>query len=571
MAANQLEHAMIERARAWLPLLGQLSGYGADSLRSDVIAGLTTAIMLVPQAMAYALLAGLEPIVGLYASVLPLFVYSLLGTSRQLAVGPVAMISLLVASAVAPLAGDDAAAYAGLAALLALLAGLLQWGMGVVRLGFLVKFLSHPVIAGFTSAAALIIGFSQLKHVLGVPIPRSHHVHEIVGHAVASLPDTDVVAFTIATVSIAVLVLLKRFAPGFPRFLLVVASGALATWGLGLEVSIVGEVPSGLPGLSMPALSLQAVGDLLPMAITVALVGFMESISVAKNFARRNGYEIDADQELVALGLANVAGAVSGAYPTTGGFSRTAVNAQAGARTGVAGLVTVGVVVLTLLFLTPLFTYVPKAVLAAIIMTAVFGLVDVAAVRHLWRVDRGDLALMGLTFVATLTLGIEQGILAGVGASLVWFVWRMSRPHVAVLGRLPGSTVYRNVERYPEAEVTPGLLAVRVDAPLFFANTAFLKQMLDAAVERRVSEGGEGLTDIVIDAKAIGSVDSQALDTLEEVVDALQQRGIRVWMAGVRGPVRDALQAVGLWEAIGSEHFVERVHEAVDRAIAEAA
>jgi len=557
---------MFERARQWIPLLGQLEGYGSTSLRRDVVAGLTTAIMLVPQAMAYALLAGLEPIVGLYASVLPLFVYSLLGTSRQLAVGPVAMISLLVASAVAPLAGDDAAAYAGLASLLALLAGGLQWAMGAVRLGFLVKFLSHPVIAGFTSAAALIIGFSQLKHVLGIPIPRSHHVHEIIGHAIAGLGELDVVAFAIAAGSIATLLILKRFAPGFPRFLLVVAGGALATWGLELDVSIVGDVPSGLPGFTIPPLSLSAVADLLPMAITIALVGFMESISVAKNFARRNGYEVDADQELVALGAANVAGAFLGAYPTTGGFSRTAVNAQAGAKSGVAGLVTAAVVVLTLLFLTPLFTYVPKAVLAAIIMTAVFGLVDVATARHLWRVDRADLALMGLTFVATLTLGIEQGILAGVGASLLWFVWRMSRPHVAVLGRLPGTTVYRNVERYPEAETTPGLVAVRVDAPLFFANTAFLKQALEHVVS-----GQAALTDLVIDAKPIGSVDSQALDTLAETVDALQRRGITIWMAGVRGPVRDALKAVGIWDRIGAEHFVERVHEAVDRAAAEAA
>jgi len=557
---------MFERARQWIPLLGQLEGYGSTSLRRDVVAGLTTAIMLVPQAMAYALLAGLEPIVGLYASVLPLFVYSLLGTSRQLAVGPVAMISLLVASAVAPLAGDDAAAYAGLASLLALLAGGLQWAMGAVRLGFLVKFLSHPVIAGFTSAAALIIGFSQLKHVLGIPIPRSHHVHEIIGHAIAGLGELDVVAFAIAAGSIATLLILKRFAPGFPRFLLVVAGGALATWGLELDVSIVGDVPSGLPGFTIPPLSLSAVADLLPMAITIALVGFMESISVAKNFARRNGYEVDADQELVALGAANVAGAFFGAYPTTGGFSRTAVNAQAGAKSGVAGLVTAAVVVLTLLFLTPLFTYVPKAVLAAIIMTAVFGLVDVATARHLWRVDRADLALMGLTFVATLTLGIEQGILAGVGASLLWFVWRMSRPHVAVLGRLPGTTVYRNVERYPEAETTPGLVAVRVDAPLFFSNTAFLKQALEHVVS-----GQAALTDLVIDAKPIGSVDSQALDTLAETVDALQRRGITIWMAGVRGPVRDALKAVGIWDRIGAEHFVERVHEAVDRAAAEAA
>lgn len=546
------------RLRRLVPLLDQVQGYGAETLRSDVVAGLTTAVMLVPQAMAYALLAGLEPIVGLYASVLPLFVYGLLGTSRQLAVGPVAMVSLLVASAVAPLAGDDPSTYAGLAALLALLVGLLQWGMGLVRLGFLVKFLSHPVIAGFTSAAALIIGLSQLEHLLGIEIARSPYVHEIVLDAVANLGATDGSTLTIALVSIATLMLLKRTAPKVPRFLVVVAGGALAVSFLGLDVAVVGGVPSGLPSFALPPLSPATAFELLPMAVTIALVGFTESVSVAQNFARRSKTDIDADQELIALGAANVAGSIFQAYPTTGGFSRTAVNAQAGARTGVAGLVTGGAVVLTLLFLTPLFHDVPKAVLAAVIMTAVFGLVDVATARHLWRVDRADLALMGITFVATLTLGIEQGIVLGVGASLAWFVWRTSRPHVAVLGRLPGTEVFRNVKRYPEAERPAGVLAVRVDAPLFFANTAFLKQTL-----QDLAADDSDLRHLILDAKAIGSVDSQALDALDEIIEAFQRRDITVWMSGVRGPVRDALKASGVWDRIGAHHFVERVQQAV--------
>ncbi len=551
---------MLESIRRRIPLLDQLRHYDRPMLQGDVVAGLTTAVMLIPQATAYAMLAGLEPIVGLYASVVPLLVYSLLGTSRQLAVGPVAMVSLLVASAVGPLAGGDPVAYAGLAALLALLVGLLQWGMGLVGLGFLVRFLSHPVVAGFTSAAALIIGLSQLKHVLGIELARSAYVHEILGQALTRLDEVNLAALGVSAASIAVLVLLKRYAPGVPRFLVVVVAGALAVAGLGLDVATVGEVPRGLPGFAVPPGSLGAIGDLMPMAVTIALVGFMESISVAKNFARQHQYTVDADQELVALGLANVAGAFFGAYPTTGGFSRTAVNAQAGARTGVAGLVTVGAVVLTLLFLTPLFTSVPTAVLAAIIMTAVFGLVDVATVRHLWAVDRSDLALMGITFVATLTVGIEPGILAGVGASLLSFVWRTSRPHVAVLGRLPGTEVYRNVARYPEAVRAAGVLALRVDAPLFFANTAFLKQVFD----RHVAEE-ESLGHLVLDAKAIGSVDSQALDALVEIVDGLQRQGITVWLSGVRGPVRDALRACGLWAQVGEEHIVERVHDAVER------
>lgn len=552
-----------QRLERFLPLAGQLRQYDGPTFRGDLAAGLTTAIMLVPQAMAYAMLAGLEPIIGLYASTLPLAIYALLGTSRQLAVGPVAMVSLLVASGVGALAGNDLATYTALAALLALLVGAIQLGMGLLKLGFLVRFLSHPVIAGFTSAAALIIGFSQLGHLLGVSIERSHHVHEILWAALSHLSEANPITVGISGASIAALMVLKRLAPRFPRFLLVVAGGTLAVWGLGLDqlgVKIVGDVPPGLPGLSLPSFTPSQLGSLLPVALTISLVGFMESISVAKNFARVHRYEIDADQELKALGIANLAGSLTGAYPVTGGFSRTAVNDQAGAHTGMASLITAGVVGLTLLFFTPLFYFLPKGVLAAIIMTAVFGLVDVSEARHLWHVSKPDLGLMGLTFLATLTLGIEQGILAGVAASLLWFVWKTSRPHVALLGRLPNSTVYRNVERYPEATRTPGILALRLDAPLFFANTAFLKATLDELE----SLDAHPLQHVVIDAKGIGSVDAQALDALEEILDSYRLRGVEVWLAGVRGPVRDALHASGLVEIVGADHLVERVHEAVD-------
>jgi len=544
-----------------LPLLGQLGDdYVSTGLRGDLTAGLTTAIMLIPQAMAYAMLAGLEPIVGLYASTVPLFVYGLLGTSRQLAVGPVAMVSLLVASGVGAIAGDDLATYTALAATLALMVGAMQWAMGVFKIGFLVKFLSHPVIAGFTSAAALIIGFSQLKHVLGVPIPRSHHFYETVLHAIELAPGANPVSLAISAAAIITLVALKRFAPRFPRFLLVVVGGAAAVYGLGLEgtVGIVGDVPSGLPMPTAPSLGLSDLQALLPTAITISLVGFMESISVAKNFARQNRYEVDPDQELKALGLANIFGSVLQAYPVTGGFSRTAVNAQAGARTGVASIVTGAAVVVTLLFFTPLFYYLPKAVLASIIMTAVFGLIDLREARHLWQVSRPDLAAMAVTFVATLTLGIEQGILVGVAVSLLWFVWSTSKPHVAVLGRVPGTNIYRNKARYPDAVLPEGVVAVRIDAPLYFANTAFLKATIMDAID-------DDTEHLVVDCKAIGSVDAQALSTIEEIIDELTHREIRIWVAGVHGPVRDALASAHLLDEATREQMTERVHEALDR------
>ncbi|NCG20959.1 MAG: sulfate permease [Rhodobacterales bacterium] len=549
----------------WIPLAASLRGYEREMLKQDLVAGLTTGIMLIPQAMAYAMLAGLEPIVGLYASTVPLVLYAVFGTSRQLAVGPVAMISLLVASAVAPLAGGDVAAYAGLAGLLALMVGVIQLGMGVVRLGFLVKFLSHPVIAGFTSAAALIIGLSQLKHVLGVPLQRSHHVHDIILQAIEHVGEIHSITLGISIASIAALVVLKKYASKFPRFLLVVAGGALTVWGLGLEsmgVAIVGSVPEGLPTPALPPMELDSVMALLPMAFTISLVAFMESISVAKAFARKEGLEVDPDQELKGLGLANLAAGVLQGYPVTGGFSRTAVNAQAGAKTGVAALITALLVVITLMFLTPLFYFLPKGVLAAIIMTAVLGLIDVAEAKHLYKVSKPDLAMMGLTFVATLTLGIEQGILLGTATSLFWFIWNTSKPHVAELGQLEGTDVYRNVKRNPDALVRPEVLAVRIDGPLYFANTGFLKTTLSEWVDGH----GDALEAVILDAKAISSIDATGAGFLRDWVTDLQGRGLQVWFAGVRGPVRDVLDAAQVVALIGEERFVHRVHQGVDEA-----
>ncbi len=522
-----------------VPLIASLRGAGREQLQGDVVAGLTTAVMLVPQAMAYALLAGLDPIVGLYASTIPLALYALFGSSRELAVGPVAMVSLLVATGIAALGTTDPASILAVAAAMALLVGAIQLIMGLVKLGFLVKFLSHPVLVGFSAAAALIIGSSQLKHVLGVSIPRSHYVHETLIEAARHLADINVMALGIGLASIVALVAFKRFAPRFPRFLFVVAAATVAVWGLGADVAIVGSVPGGLPSPHLPSVSWAVILELLPIALTISLVAFMESIAVAKAFARQNRVEVDPDQELRALGLANLAAGLFRGYPITGGFSRTAVNAQAGAKSGLASLTTAGVVALSLLFLTPLFFYLPKAVLAAIIMTAVASLVNIKELRHLWRVSRADFVLAAVTFVATLTLGIELGIVVGVAASILWFVASTSKPHIAVLGRMPGSTTYRNIERNPDALAVPGVLAVRIDAPLFFANTAFLKKSLKE-LEKRQSTA---VNSVLIDASAIGSVDASGAEALLEMLDDYRAREIRFALAAVRGPVLDVLRA----------------------------
>lgn len=545
-----------------VPLIRTLRTYDRGDLRGDITAGLTTAVMLIPQAMGYAMLAGMPPIYGLYAAVAPLAIYALFGTSRQLAVGPVAMVSLLTAAGVGAIAEGGTEAYVAYAILLALMVGVLQLAMGVFRLGFLVNFLSHPVISGFTSAAALIIGLSQLKHLLGFDIPRSQNVLEILQNAAAGIDALHPATFLIGVVSIAALVLLKRYRPAFPRALLVVVGGSLAVWGLGLMdagVRIVGDVPSGLPAPMMPTLDLDAMAQLFGVAVAIALVSFMESIAVAKRYARENKYAVDANGELVGLGLANIVGAVFQAYPTTGGFSRTAVNAQAGARTTVAGLITAGAIAVTLLFLTPLFYFLPKAVLAAIIMAAVFGLIDVAEVRHLWHVKRTDLAMLAITFFATLVVGIEEGIIAGVFTSLAVMVYRTTRPHVAVLGRLPGTDIFRNVARYPEAQRAPGLLAIRLDAQFYFGNVNFLKETL-ATLE---AAEPEPVRVVIIDASGINQLDASAEAALREIIDDHAARGVEVLLASVKGPVRDVLRRAHFCERYGHARFFFRTEDAV--------
>ncbi|HHH28318.1 MAG TPA: solute carrier 26 family protein, partial [Polyangiaceae bacterium] len=538
-------------------------GYDRATFRSDLLAGLTTAVMLIPQAMGYAMLAGLPPIIGLYASLLPLVVYALFGTSRQLAVGPVAMVSLLVAAGVGAVAEPGSSSFVAYAIMLSLGVGIIQTGMGLLRLGFLVNFLSHPVISGFTSAAALIIGFSQLKHVLGVDIARSHHIHTILLSAIQRASEIHLVTLAIGLGALIALVALKRFAPMFPRALAVVVASTLLVWGLDLHesgVGIVGAVPEGLPSLALPAFDFTVMKELLPVALTISLVGFMESIAVAKRYARDNRYEVDANRELIGLGLANVAGAFSQAYPVTGGFSRTAVNAQAGAKTGVAAIITAVAVGVTLLLLTPLFYFLPKAVLAAIILAAVFGLIDVAEVAHLWKVKRSDLLALVVTFVATLSLGIEQGIAVGVAVSLLTLVLRTTRPHVAELGRLPGTGHYRNVDRFPEAEREPGVLALRLDAQIYFGNVNFLKERLDELEARR----DEPLKVVVIDASGVNQVDASAEVAFREILDGYRRRGIALRLANVKGPVRDVFARSGFTDEIGPEAFFMSVEDAID-------
>ncbi len=537
----------MKRLASIFPLVGQLRSYEGGDLRSDIAAGLTTAIMLIPQGMAYAMLAGLPPIVGLYASTIPLISYALFGTSRQLAVGPVAVLSLMTAASVGAIAEVGTDAYLTYAMILALMVGVIQFAMGLLRLGLVTNFLSHPVLSGFTSAAALIIAFSQFDHLVG--------------------PGFDTWTMAVGVGSLLFLLAIRVWKPSFPGMFFVVVAATAMAWVFGLDergVAVVGEVPTGLPSFVLVPMSWEVVQTLLPAAIVIALVGFMESFAVAKKIAEGHGEadELEANRELVGLGAANIGAGFFGGYPVTGGFSRSAVNDRAGARSNLAAVVTAVAVVVTLLFLTDLFYFLPQAVLAAIIMTAIVGLIDVKAVRHLWEVKRDGLVILAITFVTTLFIGIEEGLATGIGASILWFIIRATKPHAAVLGRIPGTTSYRNLDRHPEAKVISGLLLVRIDSQFFFGNVSFLKDLLT----KLESEMDEPLRAVIIDASSINQLDSSAEIALRQLLEDYRERDVELYFAKTKGPVLDVMRASSFYETLGEEYFTYRIHEAVEAA-----
>lgn len=547
--------------KRFFPFTDWLFNYRKEYLGGDLSAGLTVGVMLIPQGMAYSMLAGLPPIYGLYASTIPLIVYAFLGTSRQLAVGPVAMVALLISSGVGALAPLGSAEFISLAILLALMVGILQFAMGAFKLGFLVNFLSHPVIAGFTSAAAVIIGISQLKYLLGYDIPRGK-VHDTLIHAIQHLGEINWITLVIGVVAILVMLGVKKINKKIPAPLIVVIFGIGVVASFDLHeagVSIVGQVPSGLDIFALPIVDFEAAGTLIPIALTIAFIGFMESIAVAKAIqAKHKDYQVSANQELIGLGMANILGSFFKAFPVTGGFSRTAVNDQAGARTGLASIISAVLIILTLLFLTEFFYYLPNAILAAIIMVAVYGLIDFKEARHLWKTDRKDLALFSITAVGTLALGIEEGILIGVVLSLGVVIYHISYPHIAVLGRVPGTTQFRNVNRFDDLETDERFFILRVDAQLYFANGNYVRDFIRKALIERPK-----VIHVILDAGAVTALDSSAAQILFDLVTELRDQGIEMHIAEAKGPIRDVLLRCGLDEFLGREKFHLSIEDAL--------
>jgi len=550
--------------KQWMPILQWLPNYQKSNLRGDMIAGLTVAMMLIPQAMSYAMLAGLPPIYGLYASMVPIIAYAIFGTSRELAVGPAAMVALLVSSAISSLSPTSVEEYIWLAILLAGVVGIIQLLMGIFKLGFLTNFMSHPVISGFTSAAALIIIVSQLGHIFGLSLPRSENIFEIFSLMYSSLDDISLPTLIIGLGSMALLVIFKVYLPKLPASMLVLLGATVTVWLFNMEalgVSVVGFIPAGLPSPEVPELDFSRISEMLPVAITIAFIGFIESIAVAKKIAQQKRYELNANSELVGLGMANIMGSLFQAMPVAGGFGRTAVNNNAGANTALASIITVVFIILSLIFLTPLFYFIPKAVLGAIIIMAVYGLIDMKEVFHLWKVKKEDLALLALTFIAVLFIGVKEGIFLGILSSMVWFVTKTTRPHYAVLGRLPGTSDYRNIKRH-DVEVTDSVLILRFDAQFYYGNVSFLKE----TIRRHQAEKGEVLKAVVIDACSINQLDSSADTALHELIDEGESQDIKYFFSYVKGPVQDVMHRSGFINRVGLDQFFNHIHAAVESA-----
>ncbi|MDR9484644.1 MULTISPECIES: SulP family inorganic anion transporter [Sediminimonas] len=537
-----------------LPILQWTQGYDRDTLTSDAIAAVIVTIMLIPQSLAYALLAGLPAEMGLYASILPLVAYAVFGTSRALAVGPVAVVSLMTAAAVGNLGLTDPAQIAVAAGTLALISGLILTVLGLLRLGFVANFLSHPVIAGFITASGVLIATSQLKHILGVEA-HGHSLPTLLGSLLENLAAMNPITAVIGVAATAFLFWVRK---GLKPLLLrsgfgarsadiltkagpvgAVAVTTLAVWVLGLNgygVAIVGEVPMGLPPLTLPAFDADLWSSLFVSALLISIIGFVESVSVAQTLAAKKRQRIVPDQELVGLGTANIAASVTGGYPVTGGFARSVVNFDAGAETPAAGAFTAIGILLAALLLTPLLYFLPKATLAATIIVAVLSLVDFSILSRTWRYSRVDFAAVAATIVLTLGFGVETGVSAGVILSIGLFLYKTSRPHVAEVGLVPGTQHFRNILRH-KVETDPTLVTLRIDESLYFANARFLEDYVYDRVAR-----DEPIRNVVLMCSAVNEIDMSALESLEEINRRLSDMGITLHLSEVKGPVMDRLK-----------------------------
>lgn len=534
-------------------------------LSNDVKAGLTVGVVLVPQAAAYAILAGLPPEYGLYASLVPLLVYSIFGSSPHLAVGVNAVDMLLIAGGLALLATPGSPEYVVLVALLALVTGIIQLAMGLLRLGFIVNLLSRPVATGFISGAALIIALNQAGGLLGVEVPRTSQIHVLLAGLLPRLSTINPYASVMGIASIFLILGLKRFRPRFPTGLATVVIATVVTWYFRLDalgLAVVGDLRSGLPWLQIPDFETAKLAAILPTAGVLVLFQFMTVASLSRSFAGKGGYRIIPNQELKAIGAANIFSGLFQGIPVSGSFSRTSILFAFGKTTKLANALAAGVVGFTLLFLTPLFRFLPEAVLSAIIIVSILKLVDWKEASYLLRVKRADGLIAILTFMTTILLGVVSGIVLGIVASVFAIMYRISRPNLVILGRVPGTRSYRDVKRFTTAEQTKGIVMVRLDASFSFANAQYVRDNV-----LRLARRDEDTHSVVLDGSGINDLDMTAAAVLVDIAESLRNRGISLYITGLKGSVRDTISGTELEERLGKDRLLMTPYRAVQRII----
>ena len=536
-----------------LPFIAQLRSYRKGMIINDLIGGLTVGVMLIPQGMAYAFLAGVPAVYGLYASLVPLFLYMLLGSSRYVTIGPSALIAILIITGLNSAGITEPQAYLNAVFVVALLSGIVQTLLGLFRLGNIINFISQPVLKGFIIGAAFTIMLSQIKHVLGIPVEGRESL-AVLSQLFSSYHEADLLTMIVGLGGIVFLFLMKKLGKRFPSQLALVALslGVVYLFQLSNDgVAILGEVPSGIPSFIIPDMSWSLIESLLPVSITIGLVSFIEVYAIGVALEDKSDkVVVNPNQELLAVGLGKVVGSFFQAFATSGSFSRSAVNKEAGTKSNLSGFYTIGLILLTLVFLTPYFYYLPKAALGAIIIVAIIGLIDIQYVKQLAKIDKRDLAMLIITVLITFFIGIQEGIITGVILSIASITYNTSYPHIAELGLISGTNTLRNVSRFKNVELDEHILIVRFDAPLTFSNSAQFANKL-----YQFERGKKELSFVLLNASSIDYMDSTALNKLREIANDYKVRGIRFAISGVKGPVRDKFKRLELFQEFGEENF----------------
>ena len=543
-----------------LPILSSLKNYSNSSLKTDLFAGLTVGSVLIPQSMAYAMLAGMPPIYGLYASILPIVIYALFASSTKVSLGPVAISALLLFSGISAIAEPFSSEYITLVITAGLLIGAIQLMLGLLRLGFLVNLLSHPVISGFTSAAAIIIAVTQLPDALGLTTSNGPHPIENCKNIILALSDYHLWTVVVSSVSLIGMWSLKKWVPKLPYAFLIVILGIVLSYLLdfnGKGIEVIGEIPRGLPSIAIPHLDMTTIRLLLPTVLTVTVIGIVESLGIARALqVKHKDHIIRPDAELMALGISKIGGSLAQAIPTSASFSRSAINSASGAKTQIASLTAVLLVILTLLFLAPMIYFLPKPILSAIILLSVLNLFDIKEMKFLWKTNRSDFAMLMITFLATLVLGIENGVLLGVIMSLLYVLYRSSKPTVAELGKIPETIHYKNLTRYERAQTQDGYWFIRFENQLYFANSEYFRSHIYNKINADSS-----IRYIIIDSSIINSIDSTGIHMLNDLDKDLKKRNIELHLCGTIGSVRDSLHLAGLLHDEHKHHAT--INEAV--------